>query len=147
MSRLSMVQGTGLDDLLSGAPGALDADNEMRGQIRQQLSPRLYALIGVVVAGCLGCEQFVENLRGPLDGFAAVQIAKDWRNAALAEAERAALAYAEKGTLEEGSVRRADVEALRTAGFDDKDILVIATAIAYHNYSIRMAAVFAVTPR
>ena len=56
------------------------------------------------------------------------------------------LAYAEKGTLDEASVRRGDVDALRAQGFDDKDVLVIATAVAYHNYAVRMAAAFDVSP-
>jgi uncharacterized protein YciW len=49
--------------------------------------------------------------------------------------------------MDEASVRRRDVEALRQAGLADKDILLIAAAIAYHNYSIRMAAAFDVIPR
>ena len=64
----------------------------------------------------------------------------------LTAAERAVLEYAEKGTVEEASVRRRDVDALRVAGLGDKEILLIATAIAYHNYSIRMAAAFDVQP-
>jgi uncharacterized protein YciW len=56
------------------------------------------------------------------------------------------LEYAEKGTMDEASVRRRDVDALRAAGLGDKDVLLIATAIAYHNYAIRMAAAFGVLP-
>ena len=147
MSRLRMVPGTRLDDLLFAAPGALDADNELRGQVQRHLSPRLYALIGVVVAGCLGCDRFVDSLRGPLGSSQALEIARGHGKAELTDAERSVLAYAEKGTINEASARRSDVEALRAVGFDDKDILVIATAIAYHNYSIRMAAAFDVLPR
>ena len=47
----------------------------------------------------------------------------------------------------EAAVRKRDVEELRAADLSDKDILLIATAIAYHNYSIRMAAAFNVLPR
>jgi uncharacterized protein YciW len=43
-------------------------------------------------------------------------------------------------------VRRRDVDALRVAGFSDKDVLLIATTVAYHNYAIRMAAAFDVLP-
>jgi len=39
-----------------------------------------------------------------------------------------------------------DIEALPDAGFSDKDVLLFATAIAYHNYAIRMAAAFDVLP-
>jgi uncharacterized protein YciW len=44
-------------------------------------------------------------------------------------------------------VRRLDVEALRQSGLADRDILLVATAIAYHNYAIRMAAAVDVLPR
>ncbi len=147
MSRLGIAPGERLANLLSAAPGALEADDAMRRQIRQHLPSRLYALIGVVVAACLGCARFVNDLRGPLDRSLADEIAKDWKKLPLTDAEKAVLSYAEKGTVDEASVRKRDVEALRAAGFDDKDILVIATAIAYHNYSIRMAAAFEVIPR
>ena len=147
MSRLRMVPGKSFDELLSAAPGALEADTAMRRLLIEQLTPRLYSLIGVVVAGCLRCESLVEAVRGPLDQAFAIQAASDWRALSLTGAEKAVLSYTAKGTLDEASVRQPDVEALRSAGLTDRDILLIATAIAYHNYSIRMAAAFNVTPR
>ncbi|MGH7825754.1 MAG: hypothetical protein ACREQ7_11345 [Candidatus Binatia bacterium] len=147
MSRLLIVPGRSFEDLLAAAPGALEADLEMRRQLTEGLTPRLYSLIAVAVAGMLGCERFVDDLRGPLEKSVASQAAKDWTKLPLNEAERAILSYTEKGTLDEASVRKRDVDALRAAGLADKDVLIIATAIAYHNYSIRMAAVFDVTPR
>lgn len=146
MSRLQMVAGKRIEDLLSAAPGALEADSAMRTLLIKQLTPRLFSLIGVVVAGCLRCEQVVEALRGPLDRAFAVQVTRDWRALELTETEKAVLEYAEKGTLDEASVRRSDVEALRAAGLGDRDVLLVATAIAYHNYAIRMAAAFDVLP-
>jgi alkylhydroperoxidase family enzyme len=146
MSRLRTVPGGLLKDLLAAAPGALEADSEMRRQLTGGLPPRLYSLIAVAVAGMLGCEKFVDHLRGPLESSFAAQVAKDWRRLSLSSHDKAILSYTEKGTLDEASVRRRDVEALRSAGFDDKGILLVATAIAYHNYSIRMAAAFDVTP-
>jgi alkylhydroperoxidase family enzyme len=146
MSRLQMVAGKRIEDLLSAAPGALEADSTMRLLLIEHLTPRLFSLIGVVVAGCLRCEQFVEALRGPLEQDFAVQAARDWRALGLTEAEKAVLDYAEKGTMDEASVRRRDVDALRAAGLSDKDVLLIATAIAYHNYAIRMASAFDVLP-
>jgi alkylhydroperoxidase family enzyme len=146
MSRLRAVPGNRFDDLLTAAPGALEADHEMRLRIRERLAPRLYSLIAVTVAGLLGCGRFVENLRGPLEGSFAARVAKDWRKLPLTQAEKAILSYTEKGTLDEASVRRSDVDALRHAGLTDEDILTLATAIAYHNYSIRLAAAFDVLP-
>lgn len=147
MSRLRMVAGTKIEDFLSAAPGALEADSAMRRLLIEQLTPRLFSLIGVVVAGCLRCERFIEALRGPLDQTFAVQAVRDWRALALTTAEKAVLEYAEKGTMDEASVRRRDIDALRAAGLSDKEVLLIATTIAYHNYAIRMASVFDVLPR
>ncbi|MGH7798931.1 MAG: hypothetical protein ACREQ2_29050 [Candidatus Binatia bacterium] len=141
-----MVTGKKFEDLLGPAPGALEADTAMRRLLVEQLTPRLYSLIGVVVAGCLRCEVFTDDLRGPLDQSFAVQAARDWRALGLTEEEKAVLEYAEKGTMDETSVRRRDVDALRAAGLGDKEVLLIATAIAYHNYAIRMAAAFDVLP-
>ena len=146
MSRLRMVSGNRLEDLLTAAPGALEADTTMRHLLVEQLTPRLYSLIGVVVAGCLCCKDLVETLRGPLDQSFADHAASDWRALALTAAEKAVLAYTEKGTIAEASVRRRDVDALRVAGFSDKDVLLIATTVAYHNYAIRMAAAFDALP-
>jgi alkylhydroperoxidase family enzyme len=146
MSRLKTASGKNLADLLGAAPGALEADSAMRTLLIEQLTPRLYSLIGIVVAGGLRCEQFVEALRGPLDQAFAVQAARDWRALDLSAADRAVLAYAGKGTINEASVRKRDVDDLRAAGVGDREILLIATAIAYHNYAIRMAAAFDVAP-
>lgn len=147
MSRLRMVASKSFDDLIAAAPGALEADREMRRQLIENLTPRLYSLIGVAVAGLLRCHRFVDALRGPLDKAFAAEAARDWRALALTAPEKAILSYTEKGTLDESSVRRRDADELRAAGLNDKDILLIATAIAYHNYSIRMAAAFDVLPR
>jgi alkylhydroperoxidase family enzyme len=147
MSRLHMVSSKRFEDLISAAPGALEADAAMRRLLVEQLTSRLYSLIGVVVAGCLRCERFADDLRGPLDQPFATQAARDWRLLELSAAEKVILAYAEKGTLDEASVRRGDIDELRAVGLDDRDILLIATAIAYHNYSIRMAGAFDVAPR
>ena len=146
MSRLRTVSGKRLEDLLAAAPDALEADREMRGQIQKGIGTRWYAMIGVGVAGLLRCERFVDDLRGPLEKSFAVQLAADWTKLSLTDEERAILSYTEKGTLDEASVRRRDVEPLRQAGLADKDILLIAAAIAYHNYSIRLAAAFDVIP-
>ncbi len=147
MSRLRMVPGKRIEDLLSAAAGALEADTAMRRLLEEQLTPRLFSLIGVVVAGCLRCERFVDNLRGPLDLSFAAQAAHDWRTLKLTAADKAVLGYTEKGTIDEVSVRLRDVDELRAAGLSDKDVLLSATAIAYHNYAIRMAAAFNVAPR
>ena len=47
MSRLRMVSGKRIVDLLAAAPGALEADTAMRRLLIEQLTPRLYSLIGL----------------------------------------------------------------------------------------------------
>ncbi len=147
MSRLRMVSGDSIEDLLGAAPGALEADSAMRRLLVEKLTPRLFSLIGVVVAGCLRCAIFAQILRGPLNQAFAAQAAEDWRSLDLTAAEQAILEYTEKGTLDEASVRKRDVDELRAAGVGDKDVLLIATAVAYHNYAIRMAAAYGELPR
>src|SRR5919106_6647972 len=100
MSGLRMASSKSFEDLLSAAPGALEADAAMRRLLLYQLTPRLYSLIGLVVAGSLRCERFAGNLRGPLNEPLAHQAARDWRTLELSTAEKAILAYAEKGTLD-----------------------------------------------
>ena len=145
MSHLRMVSSKRFEDLLAATPGALEAE-AMRRLLVEHLKPRLYSLIGVVVAGCLRCEHLVDALRGPLDQSFAAEAASDWHLLALTAAEKAVLAYAEKVSMNEASVRRRDVDELRAAGLSDKDVLLIATAIAYHNYAIRLVAAFDVLP-
>lgn len=49
------------------------------------------------------------------------------------------LTYAAKLTRTPGAMRRADVEAVRAAGFADRDILAIAEVVAYFAYVNRIA--------
>ncbi len=49
------------------------------------------------------------------------------------------LAYVDKLTRKPASMTRADVEALRAAGFSDTDILEIVEVAAYYAYANRIA--------
>jgi uncharacterized peroxidase-related enzyme len=53
-------------------------------------------------------------------------------------AELAALRYAEKLTLRPGDIVRADVDGLRSAGWDDGAILEINQIVGYFNYANRL---------
>lgn len=57
----------------------------------------------------------------------------------LPAADRAVVDYAAKLTTEPGSMTRADVDALRAAGFDDLAILDINAQCAHLNYVNRVA--------
>jgi len=63
----------------------------------------------------------------------------DWRGAALNEADRAMLAYAEKLTLRPWQMVKEDVLALRAAGFSDAAILDINQVTGYYAYVNRLA--------
>ncbi|NND01249.1 MAG: peroxidase [Acidimicrobiia bacterium] len=66
-------------------------------------------------------------------------VERDWRQAGLGEKRKTMLAYAEKLTLTPGEMVEADVEALRNAGFSDRDILDIAEVVGYYAYVNRIA--------
>lgn len=53
-------------------------------------------------------------------------------------AELAALHYAAKLTLHPGKIEKADVDALRAAGWDDGEILEINQIVGYFNYANRL---------
>ena len=67
------------------------------------------------------------------------QIEQDYRSAGLDQTRLAMLIYVEKLTRAPASMVRADVEALRTAGFEDADILAIAEVTGYYAYVNRIA--------
>lgn len=64
---------------------------------------------------------------------------RDWRRAPITPAERAMLEYVEKLTVRPASMARADVEALRAAGFDDRGVLQINLIASFFNYVNRVA--------
>ena len=64
---------------------------------------------------------------------------RDWRTANLDEKDRAMLSYVEKLTMNPVSVWRDDMDALRTAGFDETAILHITLIASFFNYINRVA--------
>jgi alkylhydroperoxidase family enzyme len=71
------------------------------------------------------------------------QVKHDWRNAAIAEADRAMLAYAEKMTVNPSGMTRSDLEELKKHFSEEQafDIVVIA---ALFNFMDRIADAFGV---
>ena len=66
-------------------------------------------------------------------------IEADYRTAGLDTKRLAMLSYVDKLTRAPGRMTRDDVEALRTAGFDDRDVLQIVEVAAYYAYANRVA--------
>ena len=67
------------------------------------------------------------------------QLAADYRRAPVSDADRAMLDYADKLTREPWAMKEADLEPLRSAGFDDRAILDIAQSVAYFAFVNRLA--------
>ena len=63
-------------------------------------------------------------------------VERDWRSADLSDKRSAMLSLAVKLTATPGEMTDGDTEALRAAGFSDRDILDI---VAYYAYANRVA--------
>lgn len=72
-------------------------------------------------------------------------IKQDYTRLNLPPAERAMLDYAVKLTVTPSTVSEADVETLRSQGFDDRDILDIVYVICLYNFNDRMADATGIT--
>jgi uncharacterized peroxidase-related enzyme len=66
-------------------------------------------------------------------------IEEDWHTADLDEKRRAMLTYAEKLTRFPGDMKKTDIDAMRTVGFTDTDVLHITEVAAYYAYANRIA--------
>jgi uncharacterized peroxidase-related enzyme len=80
------------------------------------------------------------------DPFIADQVAVNWRSADLTERQRAMIAFAVKVATESSEVADDDIDALRTAGFDDEDIWDIGAIASFFALSNRMASVLGIPP-
>jgi uncharacterized peroxidase-related enzyme len=68
------------------------------------------------------------------------QLATNYRYAAVEPAERAMLDFAVRLTAESATCTRDDVDALRSAGWSDEDIMDIAEVTAMFNFTNRLAS-------
>jgi uncharacterized peroxidase-related enzyme len=108
-------------------------------------------MIGVVVSSanrCWYCQvahgAAVRALSGdPALGEAMVM---NWRAAPLDARQRAMLAFAEKVTRASAEVEEADRDALRAAGFSDRDIWDIASVAGFFAMSNRIASATGMQP-
>lgn len=72
------------------------------------------------------------------DGLAE-RVEADFETAGLDERRLAMLHYAVKLTAAPRTMRRSDVDALRAAGFTDRDVLELCEVVAYYAYANRIA--------
>jgi len=73
-------------------------------------------------------------------------IAQNWRSAPIEPRQKAMLAFAVKVTRTPAEMVEADREALRDAGFSDRDIWDISAVTAFYNMSNRIAAATEMQP-
>lgn len=73
-------------------------------------------------------------------------MAIDWRTAGLDAPTLALVEFAVKLTREPSEVDRSDIEALRSAGFDDVGISSCVQVVAYFNYINRIAEGLGIDP-
>jgi uncharacterized peroxidase-related enzyme len=73
-------------------------------------------------------------------------MAMNWRAAELSPRHRAMLAFAAKVTQASAEIEEADRQALRKAGFSDRDIWDIAAVASFFNMSNRMASAVDMRP-
>lgn len=118
------------EELMKGESGLSKAEREM---------------IAVVVSVANECRYCIAAHSAALrkltkDPALADAIAADHATAPLAPRQRAMLDYARKLTVAITEVERADVDALRAAGWTDEDVLDIAEVAALFNFTNRMAS-------
>ena len=70
---------------------------------------------------------------------------QDYRSADISARQRAMPDYADKLTRDPGALRAADMQALRTAGLDDRSILDLNQTVSYFAYVNRVADGLGVT--
>jgi uncharacterized peroxidase-related enzyme len=112
---------------------------------RSGLSRMQREMIGVVVSAANRCAYGVRHHGKDLFSLTKNKsllkaMEGDFRSADIPQKDIAMLDYARKLTLDPGGVEKADIDALRTAGFKDADILDIALLTAYCNSYDRVAA-------
>ena len=74
-----------------------------------------------------------------LDAGLVQALEADYKSAPITDQERAMLDHAVKLTKDATKVSRADIDRLRTAGFNDQAILQITLIAAWFNYINRVA--------
>ena len=74
-----------------------------------------------------------------LDKELVAALEKDYTTAPITSQERVMLDYVVKLTRDATKVRKDDIEALRTGGFDDRGILQITLIASWFNYINRVA--------
>lgn len=124
------------NDLMLAPSGLSKAEREMIAVVVSSLNRCHYCLTAHGAA--------LRQLTG--DPALAETIAQNWRVAELSVRLRAMLGFAEKVSLASATIEEPDREALRVAGFSDRDIWDIAAVAAFFAMSNRMASATGMRP-
>lgn len=124
------------NDLMLAESGLSKLEREMIAVVVSSLNRCWYCQVAHGAA--------VRELSGdPVLGEALVM---NWRVAPLSTRQRAMLAFAEQLTLASARIEEADRQALRDAGFSDRDIWDIASVTGFFNMTNRVASATAMEP-
>ena len=124
------------NDLMLGDSGLSKLEREMIAVAVSSINHCYYCLTahGAAVRQLSGDPAFGEMM------------AMNWRAAELSPRQRAMLEFAVKLTEEPAKMAEEDRQALRDAGFSDRDIWDIAATAAFFNMSNRLAAAIDMRP-
>ncbi len=118
------------NDLMLGPSGLSRLEREMIAVVVSAVNRCFYCLVahGQAVRALSGRPELGEHL------------VMNWRTADLTPRQHAMLAFAEKLTEASSRVAEADRQALRDAGFSDRDIWDIAAVAGFFNMTNRVAS-------
>lgn len=86
------------------------------------------------------------DLRSEVDDDLADRVRADWRSAGLDGKTEALLEYSEKLTKSPSEMTAADIQRLRTVGWDDRAVHDAAQVVGYFNYINRVADGLGIDP-
>ncbi|MBP0485097.1 peroxidase-related enzyme [Sagittula sp. M10.9X] len=118
------------NDLMLAGSGLSKLEREMIAVVVSSINRCFYCLTAHGAA--------VRQLSG--DAKLGEMLVMNWRAADLTHRQRAMLAFAEKMTVESFKIGEYDREALRDAGFSDRDIWDIANVAGFFNMTNRVAS-------
>jgi uncharacterized peroxidase-related enzyme len=118
------------NDMMLGASGLTKLEREMIAVCVSSINKCYYCLTAHGAA--------VRALSG--DPILGEQLVMNWRVADLDARQTAMLTFAEKMTVASAKIVEADRQALRKAGFTDRDIWDIANVAGFYNMTNRVAS-------
>lgn len=124
------------NDLMLGDSGLSKLEREMIAVVVSSINRCFYCLVAHGAA--------VRQLSG--DPILGEMLVMNWRVADLDPRQRAMLEFAAKLTTDSAAIEEADRQALREAGFSDRDIWDIASVAGFFNMTNRVASATAMWP-